>query len=1095
MRDIDERKKIPYNKGKPIYTYDQAAAFEMGAVKGNDMTHCTNCNCELPEGAKFCPECGAPYTAEEQIVEAPASEVNEKNICEKCGLELPDGAKFCSVCGGKAIRGTTLVAPTKPVFSAAASTGGMMGSVSAEILEEPEAPERPAPSVLPMMGAVSDVPEVSEAPVISETASPVAPVPPVSYASSVPQPVNSISQPVSASQPISASPIFPSVSGTAVMNDPINAGSPVNPGNPGNAVNAGNPVNTLPDQGNAMPLPAFNAVNSGSPKKKMGIGAKIGIIAGSLAAAAAVAAGVFFAVDKSSFLSTVLGKEKYAVMVESDAIKNVAERLDSTAIADGVEAASSVYATMASLGVSNNIVGAGSMTGMDDFGDIADVGMYSGSTARSSTMPMMYGMSSANGFDAAGYLKTLNEQFVNTYGVNSASMKMSMDVEFGDAVKALSDDTDMDALEELLNNTELTYDIVAAETAASADVEVKLDNATVDYSALITENGEMYIALPFVSEKAFLIKVDPPAEGQEMTETTASLQLDKAEVERIIKELVEAYLMNYKDAAIEMEKGSMSVAGVSAEGKEIVAEFKGKALNKLFEDMANVLAKDDYLSGKMVEYLQQFDEEFTREDYEDDVLGAVDFEYEDSDKLIITSIIDKQGNVLARSFKAVDDGEEAVFSYTFQDKAAACEMVLGDEGRLTVKADILSETDCNMAVNIEYDKNSDEQVISMNLSCTGVKTEQFCGKEMPVGTYVFSMQLPEDFEDQLSGGAKTLAAINDMKLTLSSGVSGETANSMVKVDLGSYGTYAANCELSAKNGEPSGAPNNVIDLTSMMEDGMPDTTTEAELKDYMDEFGKAYEEKLMPFFEKYESLFGEAPEFTNPFDEQPSYGSNLTREELLKYMENINDDMTGLSNLLQGGTALDADMSKRIIELIYEYNELYAELQMLDEEAEGYAQSISEAEDEYWALYIEMLSVQNALDGGEPTIPDPVQPAELYPEVDINRISKMEYTELQTIMDQYNVVFGELKSVYESSMSAGDPELKELFDTADYAYMDVEHDWEYFYDTLKRGTLSINLLNSLRSALKEYVPAVQELADAMDDRGMLTIQTGGAFFD
>lgn len=1044
------------------------------------MIQCTNCHCELPEGAKFCPECGAPYTAEEQAVEAAVSEDNEKNICEKCGLELPDGAKFCSVCGGKAIRGTALVAPTKPTIdTVAASTGGMMEAVSADVLEIPEEPARPAPSVLPMMDAVSVVPEVPEVPVISETASPVSPVQPVSQPSVIPQSVNMISQPVSASQPISASPIFPSVSGTGtpVINDPVDAGSPIS---------AGNSVNTLPAQGSVpdMPLPAFNSVNSGSSsKKKMGIGAKIGIIAGSLAAAAAVAAGVFFAVDKASFLSTIIGKEKYAVMVESDAIKSAAEKIDASSIADGVEAASSLYATMAGLGAADDLVSAGSMSIPENSGGTVGMGLYSGSTANPAAMPMMYGMGSTDGFDAAAYLKMLNEQFVKSYGTNSAGMKMSMDVEFGDAVKALSDDVDMDALEELLNNTELTYDIVAAETAASVATEFKLDNATVDYSALITENGEMYFALPFVSEKAFLIKYDPPAEEQESTEIN-SLQLDKAEVERIIKEIVEAYLMNYKDAAIEMEKGSMSVAGVSAEGKEIVAEFKGESLLKLFKDIANVLAKDEYLSGKMVEYLQQFDEEFTAKDYEDAVLGAVDFEPTNSDKLIITSIIDKQGNVLARSFKAVGDEWESIFSYTFQEKAAACEMVLGDEGRLTVKADILSETDCNMAINIEYDKNSDEQVISMNLSCTGVKTEQFCGKETPVGTYVFSMNMPEEFEEQL--GKEAFAAINDMTLTLSSGVSGNTASSTVKADLGNYGSYALNCEVSAKDGEPSAVPGNVIDLTPMMlQDGTPDETTETALKEYMDEFGEAYETKLKPFYEKYESIFGEAPEFTNPFDQpDPGYGSNLTREEL---MERMVDDTMTLGNLIQQAGVSDTDMWERVNELLDEYNELYAELQLLDEEAEGYAQSISEAEDKYWELYIEMFSVQNALDGGTPDTPNPIQSGEpLYPEVDLNEISRMDYTELQTIMEQYNTVFAALKGVYESSMSAGDPKLKELFDEADDKCSEVENDWDYFYDKLGRGTLSVNLLNSLRSSLKEYVPAVQALAEAMDDKGMLS---------
>lgn len=46
---------------------------------------CGNCNGALPQGAKFCPNCGTPVTT--------------KAFCQHCGQQVPQGAKFCPSCG------------------------------------------------------------------------------------------------------------------------------------------------------------------------------------------------------------------------------------------------------------------------------------------------------------------------------------------------------------------------------------------------------------------------------------------------------------------------------------------------------------------------------------------------------------------------------------------------------------------------------------------------------------------------------------------------------------------------------------------------------------------------------------------------------------------------------------------------------------------------------------------------------------------------------------------------------------------------------------------------------------------------------------
>ncbi len=60
---------------------------------------CTECGAIIPEGRKFCAECGAKVVLPEP--EPIVEEVLTANVCLNCGAVIVEGKKFCGECGTK----------------------------------------------------------------------------------------------------------------------------------------------------------------------------------------------------------------------------------------------------------------------------------------------------------------------------------------------------------------------------------------------------------------------------------------------------------------------------------------------------------------------------------------------------------------------------------------------------------------------------------------------------------------------------------------------------------------------------------------------------------------------------------------------------------------------------------------------------------------------------------------------------------------------------------------------------------------------------------------------------------------------------------
>ena len=743
--------------------------------------NCNKCNSILPDGVKFCPSCGTAV-----LVGAPSAPVFEaapaqKFVCEKCGLEVPAGAKFCSVCGGAA----------KAQGAASAVGVGSMGS--AVSLDKPTVSDG---LVSAMNSAANSVPTPSVG---------------------VPTPSNSVPAPSAVPMPSNSGIAAPSsfASGASSFTN----AAPAAPSAPAFAPSA-NAADMSGSPSNIGTLPNYNggAATAEKPVKKKHKGTVAIVIVGLIAAILGTLAILFFT-NRASVLSTIMGKSKYAAMVEGNHIKKITEQIDMPALAEGIKAGSGAVQMITAVN--------------PDMSSLTR-NFYSSGRVSSATAPMMYVGSYGNdmAIDLSSLEKVYAELLRETYGKNSVSGSLSANIQLGDSLKSIIEDElsyyyyyDFNQFDEILdyvNNTSLTYRVSAQDDAmaVSMGTEGKL---TVNTKVLL--NGQdIYISLPFVSDKAVKLTFDKPTDNDYSFDIDVKpLELDAEELERIVGDIIKIYLDHYKELEIEMEKGEITAAGVTASGKLITAEFSLKDLYELIVDVAEYLENDDYLAEKIVEFANNCGFDIDKSDYADaieDLIDELDYDEDSKNKLIIETVINNSGEVLAKTYTAVNGGDKATLSFASTKEQSGIEAKAED-----VKISLLNEKEDESNGSCTLKVTADGKTVSLALRYSDVKTAEFCGRELMTGTFDLTMKLPDDFKDMLD--TDSFAALNGSKLTLSISANGsDSLETSVSVKSNGYIEATVTETVSvADNSSDLNVPSGAIDLTSMMKGEYLDDNT------------------------------------------------------------------------------------------------------------------------------------------------------------------------------------------------------------------------------------------------------------------------------
>ncbi len=746
--------------------------------------NCIKCNNPIPDGAKFCPSCGASYLEASNVAPSsvPAPEPEKRYFCEKCGLELSRGVKFCSVCGGAAY-----AKDVSPMSNSGDTFG--QGNMSAVSLDKPSESD----------GLVSAMNTAATAGASAMTATASASPMAAPVNNGVPMPADSFPAP-------SAVPT-PSESGfSGGYSAPAPSFAPSS--NAADAMGgfAAPAAANMPNYGGTAAAAAVR------PVKKKHKGRVALIIIAAVVVLLGTAAVLFFT-NRAGVLSTIMGKSKYAAMVEGTHIKQVTDKIDIPAVADGIKTASSI-APLFSINAKNSVASLylNGMTSSISGSDGPTVKLSDGYGDMSSASSNGAMSSSGMEMDLSAMEKMYAELLQSTYGKSCVNGSVAVKVEIGDSLKALmgADAEEVDEVLKYLNGSNLTYSLSANENATA--VSFGTEGQYTINAKILMDGQDMYISLPFVSDKAIKITLDKPAETAPVMDIKP-LELDEKELERIITDIVQIYLDHYKSLEIEMDKGEIDAAGVVVSGKLITAEFTMKDIVALAEDVCEYLANDDYLAEKIVEFINSCGADADKDDYADAVMSLVEdveFDEDSKDKIVINTVINNNGDVLGKSIEVVINKQKTTFSYAESKEQDGFEIKLNG-GKITMldeKTDDANGT-CTMKVS------ADGLSMTLELKYSDVKETVFCGKKTVTGKYELSMKLPEKFSEMLDKDA--YAAMNGAKITMSvSSDSENTLESAIAVSAPGYLDASVTETVTASDDTSDlTAPSGAIDVTPL----------------------------------------------------------------------------------------------------------------------------------------------------------------------------------------------------------------------------------------------------------------------------------------
>ncbi len=718
--------------------------------------NCKNCNAELSATAKFCTSCGTPV----EQAPAPSAPPAQPKICRSCGKPVAEGVKFCSVCG------TAVETPAQTVSVPPIAPPPFAPSAVQPVNNvAPAAAPQPVNDVVPAAApqSVNDVAPAAIPQPVNDVAPAAAPQSVNDVApAAAPQPVNDV-MPAAAPQPVND--VMP-----AAAPQPVNNVAPAAVPQPVTAAPVASVTNGIDMDVAGLQMDAASAAVVKPVKKGGKVGLWITLAVIGVIAAVAVVCGLFFRGVVANFF---MGDNKYAAMIEGNAIKAVTEDENYNKFIEQ-------YAEL----FSANIANAATMAKMNS---TINAGIVSESPFA--------------GMDLEGMITAYNEQFMETYGTDGVTADFDFDVSLTEAAeRALNLGENTDMILALINDTELSMSFQAAKDGLGLELAAKDgEGFTVSARGVVYNDGTVAVMIPFASDKC--IKYTFDTAGNVASVEEVSFEIAPEELKRISTELVNIYLKYIELSYVTVNKDTVRAAGVEADGRLISVTMDDELLSDMLVEMFTFISEDDYIIDKLEELFElmgdsaadfNIDEEFDEaiEELEDGV---------DVD-LLITSLVDNNGNLLAKSYCTDPTGiDMARVVFVSGEAEQGIEFAAAEEGTVEIHMTQTSQTDGKVRI----DFNSAAEKYGINVDYKDVQIVPYLKNEAVVGEISIYFAGTEDSE--ASGSAATVE--------IEFSVDGDRMTNVIYMDFSEYGSFEVEVGIMPETLDLTEIPSDSVDFT------------------------------------------------------------------------------------------------------------------------------------------------------------------------------------------------------------------------------------------------------------------------------------------